>query len=125
MEGLWIGASLAGIAIIGNIVVTVVSKVLEYKKEIKSKVLESAYKEWEVKVKIMNEQAIRNGETIKLVPFADYVLYYSLYNKRLLKNNLTEKDIDSFYEEYNKLYGMFTTKRSEIKEYNDQTGNRP
>lgn len=125
MESLWIAGSLIGLTILGNVVTTIVSKVLEYKKEIKSKVLESAYKEWEVKVKMMNEQAIRTGENVKLVPFSDYVLYYSLYNKKLLKNKITEKDIENFYEDYNKLYKAFNDKREEVKVYDKEIVNKP
>lgn len=113
IEGLWIGVILAALSIIGNVVVSIVNKTLDYKRSLKTTVMECAYKEWEKKVTIKNDEAIRNNTTIELVPFSDYVLFYSIYNRKLLRSKVRKKDIKNFFDEYNELYSEFDEYRNQ------------
>ncbi|QRG68581.1 hypothetical protein [Brevibacillus choshinensis] len=88
------------IALIGQIVVAIITKTNERKKALYSIVFECAYKEWEYQNNRMIETAKqKGGGTITEYPYMDYLLFYKLFIKLVDKKKVSEKDIRAFFLE--------------------------
>lgn len=111
-----VGALLvAFITVVGNLVITWLTRKYEYKKALMNIVYDTAYKEWEARVKLVREIADKTGRHAELYPFNDSLLYYSKFMKLIEKKNVKESDIRNFFEEETKVRRLFNKYRKEYK----------
>ena len=109
---------IASITIIGNVVVTIISKRNEFKQAQFKTIMECAWKEYEYKTNLVNEKADKEGKEKIIVPFIEYLIFYSVFLKVLSRHNIKEQHIKAALKEkkdvtdnYYKYYGDYKTNR--------------
>ncbi|HHT48946.1 MAG TPA: hypothetical protein GXZ98_06610 [Firmicutes bacterium] len=101
--------SIAIITIIANVITAFITKRYEYKQAVFRTVIDAAYKEYEHRSNLVKELAEKYKGKANILPFTEYLLFYSRLIPLLQKKKIQEKDmeracierkilIDSFYE---------------------------
>jgi hypothetical protein len=122
------------LTVLGNLIITLLTKRYEFKKTLYQVVYDSAYKEWEYVTEritmknlhdisqpkdpsssIPNHQS-EQDEAPVVVSFTDFLLLYSLYMQHLGNKRIREKDIVKFWKEYKRLGTLYIKERERIDE---------
>lgn len=110
----------ASITIIGNIIITVISKRTEFNQSLYKSIIEIAMKDYEYKTNLAIEHNGKYGGGYTLVPFTDYLIFYTQFIKVLNKNKIKESDMESFFknnknakESFRKYYPQYMTEKND------------
>jgi hypothetical protein len=112
-----IGAiAVALITIVGNFVVTYLTKRFEYKKSLHTIIYDCAYKEWEYTISMLKLQADLDGEQLEVRPFPDFLFFYSRFVRLIEEQNIKESDITKFFNDQTKIQKIYNQERDKFTE---------
>ncbi len=88
----------AGLTIIGNMVVAVINKNKEFNQAVYNALIDAAYKEYEYVSNTAKELSEKRGGNLTLYPFAENLIFYIFFIKGLGKGRMTERRIKRFFK---------------------------
>ncbi len=114
------GLTIAALSTITSAYMSLKIKKIEYQMAIYKSAIEAANSEWITK----KELAMQQPESAAIYPPSDFIIFYSRIAKLIMKENITEKDLQNFDTESKRIELFLKQKRAQKTETSGTTGSR-
>lgn len=109
------GLTIAALSTITSAYMSLKIKKIEYQMAIYKSAIEAANSEWITK----KELAMQQPESAAIYPPSDFIIFYSRIAKLIMKENITEKDLQNFDTESKRIELFLKQKRAKNRNLRD------